>query len=236
MSTDEDFDATVRASDPDRWLAARFIADPAARADVVLLYALNHELARVAEIVSEPMLGHIRLAWWREGLEEAAAGGAVLDHPVLKAMAGALASGAFSLEDLTALVDGRAGDLELHLLADDAALEAHLDATAVRLGAIAAKRLDATSSPEAVRAALRAWGLAGLHRARRLPPGRSEEEVVSRVEADLATSRAVLQALPVAAFPAVAYATFSRDYVRGREPGPLSRRLRLLKAVLAGRI
>jgi len=43
---DEDLDALIRRVDPDRWLSSRFVGDPAARADLVALYALDHELAR----------------------------------------------------------------------------------------------------------------------------------------------------------------------------------------------
>jgi phytoene synthase len=64
----------VRRVDPDRWLASRFIADPKARADVIALYAFNYELARVAGGVSNALMGEIRLTWWREAMEEIAAG------------------------------------------------------------------------------------------------------------------------------------------------------------------
>ena len=40
------------------------------------LYAFNHEVARVAETVREPMLGAIRLEWWRETVEGAREGDA----------------------------------------------------------------------------------------------------------------------------------------------------------------
>ena len=42
----QDLDALVLSVDPDRWLASRLIAEPEARADVVALYAFDHELAR----------------------------------------------------------------------------------------------------------------------------------------------------------------------------------------------
>ena len=60
MDATNDLDDQVRQGDPDRWLASRFIADRAARADVVALYALNIELARIAEAVREPLMGEIR--------------------------------------------------------------------------------------------------------------------------------------------------------------------------------
>ena len=56
-----DLDALMRRVDPDRWLSSRFIADPAARADVVSLYAYDHELARAPKVTSNALMGEIRL-------------------------------------------------------------------------------------------------------------------------------------------------------------------------------
>jgi phytoene synthase len=42
--------------------------------------------------------------------------------------------------------------------------------------------------------------------------------------------------LPVAAFPAVAYATLANAYAAGRAPSDLEKRLRLTMAVLTGRL
>ena len=63
----------VRANDPDRYFCVLF-AGPARRDHLFALYAFNHELARVAETVSEPMLGHVRLRWWRDSLDGVMAG------------------------------------------------------------------------------------------------------------------------------------------------------------------
>jgi phytoene/squalene synthetase len=53
--------ALVRQCDRDRFQAALF-APAAQRETLFALYAFNYEIARVREIVSEPMLGQIRLA------------------------------------------------------------------------------------------------------------------------------------------------------------------------------
>ena len=111
MSDADDIDAEVKTADPDRWLAARFIADPRARADVAALYALNHVVAKIPAQVSEIMMGHIRLAWWREAVEELAQGKAPRAHPVVEALADPLRRGAFDPAALDALIDARAGDL-----------------------------------------------------------------------------------------------------------------------------
>ena len=48
----DDLDGLVRRVDPDRWLATRFIADEAKRADVIALYAFDYELARARQVTS----------------------------------------------------------------------------------------------------------------------------------------------------------------------------------------
>lgn len=72
---------TVRAHDPDRWLASLFAPAPL-RADWCVLFAFNHEIAIIAETVSEEMIAHIRYAWWRELLDEACAGTPPRPHPL----------------------------------------------------------------------------------------------------------------------------------------------------------
>lgn len=236
MTDTDDLDAQVKAADPDRWMATRFIADADARADVVALYAFNHALARISEQVSEAMMGHIRLAWWREAIDELFAGQAARAHPGVLAMAGPIARRAFEQADLDALIDARAVDLEPETLVTETALYAHIDATAGKLAAVVARRLDPASPPGAVVDAMRAWGLAGLARNGRLPAQWGQGELARRVDGCLTASRTSLRALPVAAFPAVAYTAFARDHARGRDPGPLGKQLKLLTASLTGRV
>ena len=47
------------------------------------LYAFNYEIARVREIVREPMLGQIRLQWWREAVSAAFSGMPPRQHEVV---------------------------------------------------------------------------------------------------------------------------------------------------------
>src|SRR5829696_7494880 len=71
----------VRAHDRDRFQTALFA--PAGRREALFaLYAFNYEVARVRESVTQPMLGHIRLQWWREVVGAAYAGGPVREHVV----------------------------------------------------------------------------------------------------------------------------------------------------------
>src|SRR5215469_14970852 len=130
----DDLDAQVRKADPERWLSSRFIADATLRADVVAVYALDAELAGVARRITQPMLGEIRLAWWREALEELAAGGPARAHPALLALADARARRELDLEPLLHVVEARARDLDPAPFATEAEAIAYADRTA---GAVA---------------------------------------------------------------------------------------------------
>lgn len=212
----DDLDITVRDHATDRWLSSRFVADAAARADLIALYALDHELTRIPHVVTDPLMGEIRMTWWREGLEEIAEGRPVRPHPVLKA----IAAGALPPVALAALAEARLGDLEEPKTGD--ALLSHIDATEGLVMALAARRLSNEATADQVAQAARATGLARID-----PPG---------AEKALDALREPLKSLPVEAFPAVAHAALARRYARGASPGPLEKRLRVLLAVMTGRV
>ena len=119
--------AEARRHDPDRYLCALFA--PADRRDALLtLILFDHELARIPEIVTQPMAGMIRLQWWREALDELVAGQAARRHPVVLALESLLMSGAVAPEDLTALIDARESTLE-GIPNDMAAVERYAEKT-----------------------------------------------------------------------------------------------------------
>jgi len=154
----------ARAGDPDRALAALF-APRAARADLFALCAFNVELARIAEQVSEPELGAIRLQWWREALERAAKGEAT-GHPVVDALGETLRRRELSRRRIEALIDARSFDVATKIMPDWNALEAYLRDTAGALFALGAECLGACgTSLEASSQAALAYGLTGLMRA-----------------------------------------------------------------------
>lgn len=236
MADTETLDDLVRRVDPDRWLASRFISDAAARADIIALYGLNYELARVAGGVSNALMGEIRLTWWREAMEEIAAGKPPRKHPNVEA----LAASKFDPNALAALSEARFTDLDEGPLKDEAAVMAYVDGTAGALAVLAARRLDPGADPHAVKGAARAWGLSGLWRLKqagraRLPSDWTQADVQRRVEEQLKLARAEVKALPVAAFPAVAPAALARSYVGQRELGELEKKARLTLAVATGR-
>ena len=59
----------LKSVDPDRCRASMF-ADKTTRERLLLLYAFHYELAKVPELVSEPLIGAIRYQWWRDALAE----------------------------------------------------------------------------------------------------------------------------------------------------------------------
>lgn len=236
----DDVDAAVRRADPDRWRASLFITDLDARADVIAIYAVNRELAHIVDTVREPFVGEIRLAWWREAVDGVFAGEEPRPHPVVRRLAVAVSRRGLDRTPIDRLIEARSDDLEPRPFADEAALNAYIEATAGAIMTLAACVLGAADAP-AVAPAARAWALAGLQRNRqadladRLPRGWSVDIVRARVAQALAEARKAA-AVPVEAFPAIAYAALAKAYAGGRTPSELEKRLRLTGAVLTGRV
>ena len=112
MDTGRHIRELVRARDPDRYLASLY-APPAARDALLALHALDIEIAEVARTTTEPMLGQIRLAWWREQLQGLDAG-APSPQPTLAAIAAEVMPKGLNAASLERLEDAN-----LALLEDD---------------------------------------------------------------------------------------------------------------------
>jgi NADH dehydrogenase [ubiquinone] 1 alpha subcomplex assembly factor 6 len=155
----------ARRADYDRFLTALF-APPAARERLFALYAFNHEIAKVRETVSEPMLGQIRLQWWREAIASIYEG-KPRRHAVVEALAAAVAERHPPRAGFEALIDAREFDIAGRAPARLAELESYCEGTASQLLWLAADLLGVAD--EATRAKLRplgiAWALTGLVRA-----------------------------------------------------------------------
>ena len=65
--------------DNDRFLTALFAA-AAEREALFALYAFNIEIAKTRETVSEPLIGQMRLQWWRDAIDEIFGDGPVRRH------------------------------------------------------------------------------------------------------------------------------------------------------------
>jgi len=155
----------VRRHDRDRFLTAVF-APPGRREALFALYAFNHEVAKVAEVVTEPIAGQIRLQWWREGLE-GIFGGQPRAHQVAVPLSEAVTRHELSRAHFEAILDARERDLDEMPPESLDDLEGYAEATAARLVQLALEVLDArdTASQTAGRHVGIAWGLTGLLRA-----------------------------------------------------------------------
>lgn len=156
--------AILREGDPDRYSATLF-APSSARDDLFALYALNIELARIGERVSEPDLGNIKLQWWREALARAATGEATAS-PVADAIGALLHRHPDAAEPIGRMIDAREFDVAIKIMPDMAALDDYLDGTAGSLfaAAMTINGGDAHRHKSLSQAAGRAYGLTGLMR------------------------------------------------------------------------
>ncbi len=155
----------VRREDRDRFLSALFAPD-FMREALFALYAFNAEIARARELVTEPLLGEIRLQWWRDALG-GLYGGRSLAHPVLEALGRAIAAHGLKRAGFERMIDARTADLFPEPPADMAALEAYAGASSGALMELALECLGA-ATPDAHRAAQEAgiaYALVGLLRA-----------------------------------------------------------------------
>ena len=219
----DDLDELVRRADPDRWLSSRFIAAPAARADVVALYAYDHELARAPKVTSNALMGEIRLTWWREALDEIFEGRPVRRHPVAQALAGVAGRHGLARERLETLIDARYRELDPAPMSETELLDWARD-TGGQAAQLAAQVLDPQTDSKMAIAGGSAWALG-----KRLDADPDLRPTFLRV---IHAARSASRALSVAAFPAVAHAALA-----GRpSTNDFARRLRLTISVARGRV
>ncbi|WP_417463700.1 phytoene/squalene synthase family protein [Kordiimonas sp.] len=157
--------AMVREDDIERYYSALF-APSQHQADLWALYAFNQEVAKTRESVSEPMIGEIRLQWWREALEGIRAG-TPREHPVVQALADIDNIKQIS-PNLQEVIDGRAQDLYGEGDASFDALKTYAEQTGGALsvagGLILAPQAD-QETLKALHASGSAWAMLGIIRA-----------------------------------------------------------------------
>jgi len=136
----------ARRGDPDRFLSA-MTAPPALRERLFALYAFNLELARIPAVVSEPMLGLMRLQWWRDTVAAAFETGRAGGHVVAGPLAATIRAAELPRAPFERLLDARALDVAAEPFADAAALTAYLRDTGGALMALAARALGDGDGP-----------------------------------------------------------------------------------------
>ncbi len=188
----------VAKGDPDRF-AATMAAPVEARRVLFPIYAFNVEVARAPWAASEPMIGEMRLQWWRDVLDDIAAGRQVRRHEVTTPLAEVLdASGAETLADL---VEARRWDLYTEAFDSEAAFAAYLEDTGGALMWAAAQALGGRDEA-AFRGIGRASALANLFLAIPELEARGRRPLVDGRQAAVATlAREALNLLKASGVP-----------------------------------
>lgn len=155
----------VRQYDYDRFVTTLFAA-PQDREALTVLYAFNAEVARVRESVREPLLGHIRLQWWRDALT-GVFGGAPPRHAVAEPLAETIRRCGLDRTPFDAILDARASDMDDFPPPSLAALERYAEGTSASLMRLALAALGVRGEDAQVvgHDVAVAWALIGTARA-----------------------------------------------------------------------
>lgn len=154
----------VRANDPDRFLISLFF-DGEARGHLWSLYALNYEIAKTRETVTDTHMGLIRLQWWRDALSAFYERNEVAAHDVMRGLSEAVWRYNLPREALEQIIYAREFDLEDRSPSSLEGLCNYADYThtpLLRLGAMIAGE---DPDHPALRPVAMAYALAGLIRA-----------------------------------------------------------------------
>jgi 15-cis-phytoene synthase len=137
--------------------AACLFAPSTKRDALVTLYRFDAEIKRIPTLVSEPMLGEIRLVWWQEALNGERAGEAHL-NPLASAILDLIATDKLPLTAFQQVIEGEIQSLETMPLADQRELEADYGRRFSVVFQLAAMILD----PDAAQKAAVACGHSGI--------------------------------------------------------------------------
>ena len=164
--------ALVHDHDRDRWLASLF-APAEKRPHLHALYAFNIEIARIRDVISDPMPGEIRIQWWSDALQGETRG-SVGAHPVADAFLETLDACALDRSVFVALLEARRFDLYDDPMPDQAALETYCEATTSSLFRAAASVLSGGDPHAAAEPAGIAYALTSVMRALPFHAGRGQ--------------------------------------------------------------
>ena len=138
---------TLRETDFDRYLACLLMPEDK-RGPIAALYAFNAELARVRDMIHEPLPGEIRLQWWRDLLENGAPGEAQA-NPLAAALLRAVEDFRLPRAPLVTMTEARIFDLYDDPMPDRGAFELYAGETAAALLQMTGLVLDPERAPSA---------------------------------------------------------------------------------------
>ncbi|WP_111561389.1 phytoene/squalene synthase family protein [Rhizobium sp.] len=155
--------AMLRDSDRDRYLAC-LLSPEDKRGALAALYAFNAELARIRDLVHEPLPGEVRMQYWRD-LLEGTAHGSTEANPVAAALLAAIEAHRLPRKTLSDKIDARIFDLYDDPMESRGALEGYAGETAsalIQLASLILSPDEAAQSAEAAGHAGVAQAIAGL--------------------------------------------------------------------------
>ncbi|MGQ0527610.1 MAG: phytoene/squalene synthase family protein [Alphaproteobacteria bacterium] len=155
---------TVREHDPDRFLLS-LMAPASAREALWALFAFNYEIARARETVSEPLLGRIRLQWWREALQRIYEDIAPPEHPIVTELAWAISLYNLPMVDFETLIAVREFDMEDKPHGDAQSFLDYADKTSTPLTKLCMRVIGGDPDHPSVKIVSVNYALAGLLRA-----------------------------------------------------------------------
>jgi 15-cis-phytoene synthase len=155
--------ATLRETDRDRYLAC-LLSPEDKRGALAALYAFNAELARVRDLVHEPLPGEVRLQYWRD-LLEGQAHGASEANPIAAGLLAAIGEHRLPRKTLVDMTEARIFDLYDDPMETRTSLEGYAGETAsalIQLASLILSPEDAARSAQTAGHAGVAQAIAGL--------------------------------------------------------------------------
>ena len=155
--------ATLRDNDRDRYLAC--LLSPESKRDALAaLYAFNAELARIRDLVHEPLPGEVRMQYWRD-LLEGSAHGSTQANPIAAALLSTVEAYRLPPRTLVNMIDARIFDLYDDPMETRISLEGYAGETAsalIQLASLVLAPAGAGKTAEAAGHAGVAQAIAGL--------------------------------------------------------------------------
>lgn len=153
----------LRDLDRDRYLAC-LLSPEDRRPALAALYAFNAEIARIRDLVRDPLPGEVRMQWWRDFLEGTSHGDS-LANPVAAALLSAIETHNLPRKTLIDMIEARIFDLYDDPFENRNALEGYAGETAsalIQLCSLVLSPSDAAASAQAAGHAGVAQAMAGM--------------------------------------------------------------------------
>ncbi len=220
---DQEYIRSLQIHDPDHYFST-FFAPRAQRNALLTLYAFNSDLERIPDSVSEPMLGEIRLQWWRDVIENADKQQKT-GNPLADQLIRLISDYNLPVIRLQELIDARSFELSGDPMPDIQSLRNYIKKTEEALCLLSCRLLDNEISANSVAlvrqsafiykvAILLARASADKNKDRQYIPDDIREEVISFLKTEYADFKSASEDLPPKFSPAFLPVTLTEAYIK----------------------